>query len=102
MKPELVSSMNLVCVCVSALAVPYLRSVDVSWCKVVGGRLALLLDALQPAVILELRLSSCELTSDDLRHLGNTHTHTRKGVFTLETTHFHSHRFISLSDLWRV
>ncbi|XP_036935980.1 leucine-rich repeat-containing protein 31 [Acanthopagrus latus] len=52
-----------------ALAVPYLRSVDVSWCKVVGGRLALLLDALQPSVILELRLSSCDLTTDDLRHL---------------------------------
>ncbi|KAM4533587.1 leucine-rich repeat-containing protein 31 [Odontesthes bonariensis] len=52
-----------------ALAVPYLRSVDVSWCKVVGGRLALLLDALQPSVIVELRLSSCELTSDDLHHL---------------------------------
>ncbi|XP_070784537.1 leucine-rich repeat-containing protein 31 [Enoplosus armatus] len=52
-----------------ALAVPYLRSVDVSWCKVVGGRLALLLDALQLSVILELRLSSCELTTDDLRHL---------------------------------
>ncbi|KAG8009657.1 Leucine-rich repeat-containing protein 31 [Nibea albiflora] len=52
-----------------ALAVPYLRFVDVSWCKVVGGRLALLLDALQPSVILELRLSSCELTTDDLRHL---------------------------------
>ncbi|XP_078136950.1 leucine-rich repeat-containing protein 31 isoform X1 [Sander vitreus] len=52
-----------------ALAVPYLRSVDVSWCKVVGGRLALLLDALQPSVILELRLSSCELTTDDLHHL---------------------------------
>ncbi|XP_051249374.1 leucine-rich repeat-containing protein 31 [Dicentrarchus labrax] len=52
-----------------ALAAPYLRSVDVSWCKVVGGRLALLLDALQPSVVLELRLSSCELTTDDLRHL---------------------------------
>ncbi|XP_041817510.1 leucine-rich repeat-containing protein 31 [Chelmon rostratus] len=52
-----------------ALAVPYLRSVDVSWCKVVGGHLALLLDALQPSVILELRLSSCDLTTDDLRHL---------------------------------
>lgn len=52
-----------------ALAVPYLRSVDVSWCKVVGGRSALLLDALQPSVILELRLSSCDLTTDDLRHL---------------------------------
>uniref|UniRef100_A0A4W6G0H2 Leucine rich repeat containing 31 n=1 Tax=Lates calcarifer TaxID=8187 RepID=A0A4W6G0H2_LATCA len=52
-----------------ALAVPYLRSVDVSWCKVVGGRLALLLDALQPSVILELRLSSCELSTDDLHHL---------------------------------
>ncbi|XP_028425501.1 leucine-rich repeat-containing protein 31 [Perca flavescens] len=52
-----------------ALAVPYLCSVDVSWCKVVGGRLALLLDALQPTVILELRLSSCELTTDDLRRL---------------------------------
>ncbi|KAK2859870.1 hypothetical protein Q5P01_004490 [Channa striata] len=54
-----------------ALAVPYLRSVDVSWCKVVGGRLALLLDALQPSVIQELRLSSCELTTEDLRHLAS-------------------------------
>ncbi|XP_035538212.1 leucine-rich repeat-containing protein 31 [Morone saxatilis] len=52
-----------------ALAAPYLRSVDVSWCKVVGGRLSLLLDALQPSVVLELRLSSCELTTDDLHHL---------------------------------
>ncbi|XP_054479000.1 leucine-rich repeat-containing protein 31 isoform X2 [Anoplopoma fimbria] len=52
-----------------ALAVPFLRCVDVSWSKVVGGRLALLLDALQPSVILELHLSSCELTTDDLRHL---------------------------------
>ncbi|XP_041669685.1 leucine-rich repeat-containing protein 31 [Cheilinus undulatus] len=52
-----------------ALAVPYLHSVDVSWCKVVGGHLALLLDALQPSVVLELRLSSCELTTDDLYHL---------------------------------
>lgn len=60
-----------VLVCVSALAVPHLRSVDVSWCKVVGGRLALLLDALQPSVIVELRLSSCRLSADDLHHLGN-------------------------------
>ncbi|XP_060920349.1 leucine-rich repeat-containing protein 31 [Labrus mixtus] len=52
-----------------ALAVPSLRSVDVSWCKVVGGRLALLLDALQPPVILELYLSSCELTTDDICNL---------------------------------
>ncbi|XP_034043877.1 leucine-rich repeat-containing protein 31 isoform X2 [Thalassophryne amazonica] len=52
-----------------ALAVPYLHSLDVSWCKVVGGRLALLLDALQLSVILELRLSSCELTTEDLQHL---------------------------------
>ncbi|XP_059183057.1 leucine-rich repeat-containing protein 31 [Centropristis striata] len=52
-----------------ALALPYLCSVDVSWCKVVGGHLVLLLDALQPSVILELRLSSCDLTTDDLRHL---------------------------------
>ncbi|XP_024148463.1 leucine-rich repeat-containing protein 31 [Oryzias melastigma] len=51
------------------LAVPHLRSVDVSWCKVVGGRLALLLDALQPSVIVELRLSSCQLSADDLHHL---------------------------------
>lgn len=72
----------LMCVCVSALAVPYLRSVDVSWCKVVGGRLALLLDALQPSVILELRLSSCDLTTDDLRHLGNTHIHTHTPAYT--------------------
>ncbi|XP_015225557.1 PREDICTED: leucine-rich repeat-containing protein 31 isoform X1 [Cyprinodon variegatus] len=54
-----------------SLVVPYLRSVDVSWCKVVGGRLPLLLDALQPSVILELRLSSCSLTTDDLRHLAD-------------------------------
>ncbi|XP_034427619.1 leucine-rich repeat-containing protein 31 isoform X1 [Hippoglossus hippoglossus] len=52
-----------------ALAVPFLRTVDVSWCKVVGGRVALLLDALQPSVVLELRLSSCDLSTDDLRHL---------------------------------
>ncbi|XP_056440328.1 leucine-rich repeat-containing protein 31 isoform X3 [Gadus chalcogrammus] len=52
-----------------ALAVPYLSSVEVSWNKVVGGRLALLLDALEPSVIKELRLSSCHLTSDDLGHL---------------------------------
>uniref|UniRef100_A0A3B3CKR8 Leucine-rich repeat-containing protein 31-like n=1 Tax=Oryzias melastigma TaxID=30732 RepID=A0A3B3CKR8_ORYME len=52
-----------------SLAVPHLRSVDVSWCKVVGGRLALLLDALQPSVIVELRLSSCQLSADDLHHL---------------------------------
>ncbi|KAM4606460.1 leucine-rich repeat-containing protein 31 isoform 1-T1 [Polymixia lowei] len=52
-----------------ALVVPYLRIVDVSWCKVVGGRLALLLDALQPSIIQELRLSSCQLTTDDLHHL---------------------------------
>uniref|UniRef100_A0A3P9M7L3 Leucine rich repeat containing 31 n=1 Tax=Oryzias latipes TaxID=8090 RepID=A0A3P9M7L3_ORYLA len=51
------------------LAVPHLRSVDVSWCKVVGGRLALLLDALQPSVIVELRVSSCRLSADDLHHL---------------------------------
>ncbi|KAM6900098.1 leucine-rich repeat-containing protein 31 [Xenentodon cancila] len=52
-----------------ALAVTYLCSLDVSWCKVVGGRLPLLLDALQPSVMVELRLSSCELASDDLHHL---------------------------------
>ncbi|CAI5670967.1 unnamed protein product [Oreochromis niloticus] len=52
-----------------ALAVPYLRTVDISWCKVVGGYLALLLDALQPSVISELRLCSCELTTDDMQHL---------------------------------
>ncbi|KAM4544105.1 leucine-rich repeat-containing protein 31 [Fundulus diaphanus] len=52
-----------------ALAAPYLRSVDVSWCKVVGGRLSLLLDALQPSVVLELRLSGCSLTAEDLQHL---------------------------------
>ncbi|XP_034000879.1 leucine-rich repeat-containing protein 31 isoform X2 [Trematomus bernacchii] len=52
-----------------AVCVPYLRSVDVSWCKVVGGHLPLLLDALQPAVLTELRLSSCELTTEDLQHL---------------------------------
>ncbi|XP_075885442.1 leucine-rich repeat-containing protein 31 [Nelusetta ayraudi] len=51
------------------LAVPHLRSVDLSWSKVVSGRLPLLLDALQPSVILELRLCSCELTSSDLCHL---------------------------------
>ncbi|KAL3981210.1 NLR family CARD domain-containing protein 3 [Sarotherodon galilaeus] len=52
-----------------ALAVPYLRTVDISWCKVVGGHLALLLDALQPSVVSELRLCSCELTTDDMQHL---------------------------------
>ncbi|CAL8294911.1 unnamed protein product [Lota lota] len=52
-----------------ALAVPYLSCVEVSWNKVVGGRLALLLDALEPSVIQELRLSSCHLTTDDLSHL---------------------------------
>ncbi|XP_008395122.1 leucine-rich repeat-containing protein 31 [Poecilia reticulata] len=54
-----------------ALVAPYLRSLDVSWCKVVGGRLPLLMDALQPSVVLELRLSSCGLTTDDLRHLAD-------------------------------
>uniref|UniRef100_A0AAX7TNT5 Leucine rich repeat containing 31 n=1 Tax=Astatotilapia calliptera TaxID=8154 RepID=A0AAX7TNT5_ASTCA len=52
-----------------ALAVSYLRTVDISWCKVVGGHLALLLDALQPSVVSELRLCSCELTTDDMQHL---------------------------------
>ncbi|KAF0028571.1 hypothetical protein F2P81_019658 [Scophthalmus maximus] len=42
---------------------------DLGRTSVVGGRLPLLLDALQPSVVLELRLSSCELTTDDLRHL---------------------------------
>ncbi|XP_072307422.1 leucine-rich repeat-containing protein 31 [Eucyclogobius newberryi] len=54
-----------------ALAVPYLHRVDVSWCKVAGGRLSLLLDALQPAALQELRLSSCELTTNDARHLAS-------------------------------
>ncbi|KAM9337130.1 leucine-rich repeat-containing protein 31 [Symphorus nematophorus] len=62
-------SLNVESFTALALAVPYLHSVDVSWCKVVGGRLALLLDALQLSVILELRLSSCEITTEDLRHL---------------------------------
>uniref|UniRef100_A0A3B4AAN5 Uncharacterized protein n=1 Tax=Periophthalmus magnuspinnatus TaxID=409849 RepID=A0A3B4AAN5_9GOBI len=53
------------------VAVPYLRCVDVSWCKVVGGRLSLLLDALQPSVLQELRLSSCELTTQDIQHLAS-------------------------------
>lgn len=53
------------------LAVPYLRYVDLSWCKVVGGRLSLLLDALQPSVIQELRLSSCDLTTNDIQHLAS-------------------------------
>lgn len=53
------------------LAVPYLRCVDLSWCKVVGGRLSLLLDALQPSVLQELRLSSCELSTDDIQHLAS-------------------------------
>ncbi|KAJ0059937.1 hypothetical protein NL108_015860, partial [Boleophthalmus pectinirostris] len=51
------------------VAVPYLRCVDVSWCKVVGGRLLLLLEALQPSVLQELRLSSCELNTQDIQHL---------------------------------
>ncbi|XP_047468250.1 leucine-rich repeat-containing protein 31 [Mugil cephalus] len=62
-------SLNEESVTALALAVPYLHSVDVSWCKVVGGHLELLLDALRPSVIQELRLSSCELTTDDLRCL---------------------------------
>ncbi|XP_062336398.1 leucine-rich repeat-containing protein 31 [Osmerus eperlanus] len=53
-----------------ALAIPHLRHVDVSWCKVAGGRLALLLEALQPGVLQELHLSSCDLTTDDLLQLG--------------------------------
>ncbi|CAB1435835.1 unnamed protein product [Pleuronectes platessa] len=52
-----------------ALAVPFLHTVDVSWCKALGGRVALLLDALQPALVQELRLSSCELSTEDLVHL---------------------------------
>ncbi|KAM9839169.1 leucine-rich repeat-containing protein 31 [Aulostomus maculatus] len=52
-----------------ALAMPHLHVVDVSWSKVVGGHLALLLDPLQLSVILELRLSSCDITADDLCHL---------------------------------
>uniref|UniRef100_A0A8C6PQD6 Leucine rich repeat containing 31 n=1 Tax=Nothobranchius furzeri TaxID=105023 RepID=A0A8C6PQD6_NOTFU len=60
-----------------ALAAPYLRSLDLSWSKVVGGRLFLLLDALQPSVIVELRLSSCDLTTDDLRHLAEVSKHGR-------------------------
>uniref|UniRef100_A0A3Q4GR38 Leucine rich repeat containing 31 n=1 Tax=Neolamprologus brichardi TaxID=32507 RepID=A0A3Q4GR38_NEOBR len=63
--PEMVK----LCVYASALAVPYLRTVDISWCKVVGGHLALLLDALQPSVVSELHLCSCELTTDDMQHL---------------------------------
>ncbi|XP_055007247.1 leucine-rich repeat-containing protein 31 isoform X1 [Boleophthalmus pectinirostris] len=53
------------------VAVPYLRCVDVSWCKVVGGRLLLLLEALQPSVLQELRLSSCELNTQDIQHLAS-------------------------------
>ncbi|XP_035597762.1 leucine-rich repeat-containing protein 31 [Oncorhynchus keta] len=52
-----------------ALAMPYLQCIDVSWSKMVGGRLALLLEALQPSATQELRLSSCDLTTDDLLHL---------------------------------
>ncbi|CAB1341032.1 unnamed protein product, partial [Coregonus sp. 'balchen'] len=52
-----------------AVAMPYLRCIDVSWSKVVGGRLAQLLEALQPSITQELRLSSCDLTTDDLLHL---------------------------------
>lgn len=64
-------SLNEESVTAFALAVPYLRGVDVSWCKVVGGRLALLLDALQPSLVLELRFSSCALATEDLRHLAS-------------------------------
>ncbi|KAJ8010760.1 hypothetical protein DPEC_G00078500 [Dallia pectoralis] len=52
-----------------AVAMSYLRCVDVSWSKVVGGHLSLLLNALQPSVTQELRLSSCDLTTEDLLHL---------------------------------
>ncbi|KAM8880950.1 leucine-rich repeat-containing protein 31 [Synchiropus picturatus] len=57
-------------VAAAALAVPGLLSVDLSWSKVVGGRLSLLLNALQPAVLQELLLSSCDLSAEDLLHLG--------------------------------
>ncbi|KAM6908560.1 leucine-rich repeat-containing protein 31 [Lycodopsis pacificus] len=66
-----------------ALAVPYLRTVDVSWCKVVGGRVSLLLDALQPTVVLELNLSSCDLTTEDLLHLAAVCS--RGGLSSLRT-----------------
>lgn len=68
---------QIFCMCVPALAMPYLWCIDVSWSKMVGGHLALLLEALQPSVTQELRLSSCDLTTDDLLHLGTRmHTHT--------------------------
>uniref|UniRef100_A0A3P8WCW1 Leucine rich repeat containing 31 n=1 Tax=Cynoglossus semilaevis TaxID=244447 RepID=A0A3P8WCW1_CYNSE len=51
--------------------------IDVSWCKVVGGRTSLLLDALQPSVLLELRLSSCGLSTEDLCHLASACRHGR-------------------------
>ncbi|KAG7526645.1 leucine-rich repeat-containing protein 31 [Solea senegalensis] len=54
-----------------AQIVPSLLGVDVSWCKAVGGRSSLILDTLQPSVIAALRLSSCDLTTDDLRHLAS-------------------------------
>uniref|UniRef100_A0A4W5JUF0 Leucine rich repeat containing 31 n=1 Tax=Hucho hucho TaxID=62062 RepID=A0A4W5JUF0_9TELE len=62
-------SLNQESLCALTLAMPYLRCIDVSWSKVVGGRLTLLLEALQPSVTQELRLSSCDLTTDDLLHL---------------------------------
>ncbi|KAM9826849.1 leucine-rich repeat-containing protein 31 [Neosynchiropus ocellatus] len=66
-------------VAAAALALPGLLSVDVSWSKVVGGRLSLLLGALQPGVAQELLLSSCELTAEDLQQLGAA---SRRGLLT--------------------
>ncbi|XP_025760834.1 leucine-rich repeat-containing protein 31, partial [Oreochromis niloticus] len=63
--PEMVKTL---CLCISPGGA-YLRTVDISWCKVVGGHLALLLDALQPSVVSELHLCSCEFTTDDMQHL---------------------------------
>ncbi|KAL1006544.1 hypothetical protein UPYG_G00073650 [Umbra pygmaea] len=51
------------------LVMSYLQCIDVSWNKVVGGHLTLLLNALQPSITQELRLSSCDLITDDLLHL---------------------------------
>uniref|UniRef100_A0A3Q2D4F2 Leucine rich repeat containing 31 n=1 Tax=Cyprinodon variegatus TaxID=28743 RepID=A0A3Q2D4F2_CYPVA len=80
LRPHYINKCTNVSIYVCRLVIEHISSitglniyayVDVSWCKVVGGRLPLLLDALQPSVILELRLSSCSLTTDDLRHLAD-------------------------------
>lgn len=55
----------------TALHLPELEILDLSWNKCVGGNLKLLLEALKLATeIRTLRLSSCNLVAEDLTLLG--------------------------------